>query len=638
MLSARLIKKLEGIEKCSKNGHKVRNLFQIMTNSPELWMQAYANIYPNKGALTKGIDEVTVDGFCEDRVTNSIKLLKEERYDFKPSRRVFILKANGKQRPLGVQSGTDKLIQEVVKILLERVYEPVFSEYSHGFRPKRSCHTALNDIRMSWTAAKWLINIDVKSYFDNIDHQILINLLERKIDDRRFIKLIKEMLRAGYMDQWTFNRTHSGTPQGSGCSPVIANVYLHELDQFMKEMKVRFDQGDKRRRDPEYNYLSCKIRVLRKRVDGMGKTDEEALRLKEQIKQLDRQRKSIPSVDIQDPHYKRVYYSRYADDTLIGVIGSKEEAREIMEKVREFLEDKLNLPISEEKSEIKHAAEGMIFLGYEVRTYAADKEVKMCCGGRHTKKRVISQKMDLYIPENKIKKFCQAKRYGDYDKIESRQRPELLDHSEHEIFSTYNAELRGLTNYYCLAFDAKRRLNRLFYIAQKSLVKTLANKYRTKASEIIPKRKEGKDYVYRYKVNGEEREIRLYTLKEMDSRPKMWEEVDHISKTQVFSERSEIIERMAARKCEYCGREDGYFEIHHIRKLSDIEEGKEKWQKRMIAKRRKTLVLCVECHDLLHAGKLPSWRESIYERSGEPCAFKEASTVRREAHACTQVV
>jgi group II intron reverse transcriptase/maturase len=638
MLSARLIKKLEGIEKCSKNGSKVRNLFQILTNNPELWMQAYANIYPNKGALTEGIDAITVDGFCEDRVLNSIKLLKEGRYAFKPSRRVFIRKANGKQRPLGVQSGDDKLLQEVVRILLERVYEPVFSEDSHGFRPGRSCHTALNDIRVSWTAVKWLINIDVKSYFDNIDHQVLVKLLERKIDDRRFIKLIKEMLRAGYMDRWKFNHTYSGTPQGSGCSPIMANLYLHELDQYMNGVKAGFDQGNKRRRNPEYSFLSCKIRVLRKRVDALDKTSEKALRIKEQIKQLDKQRKSIPSGDIRDPHYKRVYYSRYADDTLIGVIGSKAEAQEIMEKVRAFLRDQLNLPISEEKSEIKHAAEGMIFLGYEVRTYAAEKEVKMCCGGRHTKKRVINQKMDLYIPENKVKKFCQTKGYGNYDEIESRQRPELLHLSDYEIIGTYNAELRGLANYYCLAFDVKQKLNRLFYIGQKSLVKTLANKHRTKARNIILKLKQGKDYVYRYRVNGEEREIRLYTLKQMNSRPKMWQEANQLPNTHIFSERSEIIERMSARQCEYCGREDGYFEVHHIRKLSDIKEGKEKWQKRMIARRRKTLVLCVECHDLLHAGKLPSWRASIYERSGEPCAFKEASTVRRETHACTPEV
>jgi group II intron reverse transcriptase/maturase len=264
MLSVRLIKKLEGIEKCSKNGHKVRNLFQIMTNNPELWMQAYANVYPNKGALTNGIDDTTVDGFCEDRVANIIKLLKEDKYQPKPSKRVYIRKANGKQRPLGIQSGDDKLVQEVVRILLEKIYEPIFSENSHGFRHDKSCHTALDEIRQKWTATKWLINVDIENYFNNIDHHILNSLLEQKIKDRRFIKLIKSMLRAGYMENWQFHLTHSGTPQGSGCSPILANVYLHELDKFVEEMKRSFNQGKKRKLSAKWrnNGIGTEIAIL----------------------------------------------------------------------------------------------------------------------------------------------------------------------------------------------------------------------------------------------------------------------------------------------------------------------------------------------------------------------------------------
>jgi len=638
MLSARLIKKLEGIEKCSKNGHQVRKLFQIMTNNPELWMKAYANIYPNKGALTKGTDEVTVDGFCEDRVVNIIRLLKEERYHFKPSRRVYIPKPNGKQRPLGIQSGDDKLVEEVTRILLERIYKPVFSEYSHGFRPGRSCHTALDEIRKVWTGVKWLINVDVKNYFDNIEHQTLVKLLEQKIDDRRFIELIKSMLRAGHMEAWQFHHTYSGTPQGAGCSPIIANIYLHELDKFMEEVKVGFDRGKERRNNPEYNAITLKIWRLRKKVDLLDKDSEQALKLRTRIKQLDKQRKLIPSGDVQDPNYKRVYYSRYADDTLMGIIGTKEDAQEIMEKVKEFLQNKLNLPISEEKSEIKHATQGMIFLGYEVRTYSSNKERKMKIGKRHTKRRVINQKIDLYVPEERIKKFCQARGYGSYDRLEPTHRPQLQQLSDYEIIGTYNAELRGLVNYYALACDVKGKLNRLEYIFRASLWKTLAGKHRTEVKEIILQLKVGDDFVYRCKVNGKEQEIRLFKVKDLSPEPRTWEKIDLLPNTYIYDARTEILERMSAQICEYCGREDGYFEVHHVRKLSDIKEGKEKWQKLMIARKRKTLVLCVECHDLLHAGRLPSWRLSMYERSGEPCAFKGASTVRREAHACAQVV
>jgi group II intron reverse transcriptase/maturase len=635
MLSDGLIKKLEGIEKCSRQGHKVRNLFNIMTNNPKLWLQAYANIYPNKGALTEGIDKITVDGFCEDRVANTIKLLKEGRYQCKPSRRTYIRKSNGKQRPLGIQSGDDKLVQEVVRLLLERVYEPVFTETSHGFRTGRSCHTALDEIRKVWTGARWLINVDVAGYFDNIDHRILVNLLEQKIDDQKFIRLIKSMLHAGYLEDWQYHRTYSGTPQGSGCSPILANAYLHELDKFMEEIKASFDQGKKRRGNPEYQLLSRQIREYRRAIDVLGSTSAEAQELKDRIKQLDRQRKSMPSGDTQDPHYKRVHYVRYADDSLIGIIGSHAEAEQMMAQVKEFLRNKLNLPIAEEKSTVAHAQKGMIFLGHEVRSFSSDKEKKVTIGGRHTKMRTIKQNIDLYVPEERIKKFSQARGYGNYDRLESKHRLELLSLSDYEIIGTYNAELRGLANYYALAKDTKQKLSRLEYLTQGSLVKTLANKHQTKVTKIALGLKRGEDYVHRCTINDKVKEIKVFKLKDLNLQPKTWEKIDQLPNTYVYAGRTEILERLAAEICEYCGKEDGYFEVHHVRKLADLKDGKEKWQKQMSARRRKTMVLCVECHDLLHAGILPSWRASMYERSGEPCAFKEASTVRRGAHACT---
>jgi group II intron reverse transcriptase/maturase len=638
MLSARLIKKLEGIEKCSKHGHKARNLFQILTNNPELWMQAYAQIYPNKGALTKGMGETTIDGFCGDRVANLVKLLKEGRYQPKPSRRVYIRKANGKQRPLGIQSGDDKLVQEVMRILLERVYEPVFSDDSHGFRAGRSCHTALPEIRRKWTATKWLINIDVENYFNNIDHRILINLLEQKIDDRRFIKLVKSMLRAGHLEQWRFQRTYSGTPQGSGCSPIIANIYLHELDKFVEELRLNFDRGKERRSNPEYNSLRLKIRRLKKKVDELSKNSEEAQRLSDQIGQLDRQRRSIPSGDVNDPDYKRVYYSRYADDTLLGVIGSKDDAQKIMEQVKTFLTQRLNLPISEEKSGITHAREGMIFLGYEIRTYASRKVIKIKIGEKHTRKRTVNQKMDLYVPEERVKKFCQARGYGEYDRLESHHRASLIYLSDYEIIRTYNDELRGFANYYGLAHDVKRKLNRLENMSRYSLFKTLAAKHRSSVTKTALRLKVKGDFVYQYRINGEDKGIKVYKLKDLVLEPKTWEKIDLLPDTRIYERRSEILDRLNAQICEYCGQEDGYFEVHHVRKLSDMKDGKEKWQKLMIARQRKTMVLCVECHDLLHAGKLPSWRSSMYERSGEPCAVNTARTVRRGAYAYTAEV
>jgi len=402
----------------------------------------------------------------------------------------------------------------------------------------------------------------------------------------------------------------------------------------VEEVKRGFDRGKQRRQNPEYNSLKLTIRRLRKKVDKLQTSSEEAQQLRSQIAQLDKYRRSIPSGDVRDPEYKRVYYSRYADDTLLGIIGSKADAQQIMAQVKAFLQNRLHLPISEEKSDITHAQDGMRFLGYEVRTYSSPKVLKLRVGERHTKRQTVNQKMDVYVPEERAKKFCQAKGYGVYDSLDSQHRSSLIHLSDYEIIGTYNEELRGFANYYALAHDAKQKLHRLVHLAQYSLFKTLAAKHRSAVKKIALQLRAGADYVYRYAVRGEEKKLKVYTLKDLIPIPKTWEKIDLVPNTRIYERRTEILERLNAHRCEYCGQEEGYFEVHHVRKLSNIKEGQERWQKLMMARQRKTLVLCVECHDLLHAGKLPSWRVLVHERGGEPCAVNAARTVRREAHAC----
>ena len=235
MLSDRTSKRLNGIARCSLNGVRVKRLFHLMTNYPDLWMEAYARIYSNQGAITPGIDKNdTLDGFSEKRVEAIREQLKNGSYFPKPVKRVYIPKKDGRKRPLGIPGGNDKIVQSVIRIILEQIYEPIFSNKSHGFRPKRSCHTALEQIKKNWTSIKWIIEVDIKGYFDNIDHVKLVEFLEKKIDDRKFINLIKRFLRAGYMEDWKFQGTYSGTPQGGIVSPVLANIYLHELDLWVE--------------------------------------------------------------------------------------------------------------------------------------------------------------------------------------------------------------------------------------------------------------------------------------------------------------------------------------------------------------------------------------------------------------------
>jgi len=340
-------------------------LFRLLEN-PILWHEAYANIYANKGAITPGVDNQTLDGFSEERVTSIMAHLKNGTYRFQPVRRTYVPKKNGKKRPLGISSGDDKLVQEVVRILLERIYEPIFENSSHGFRPGRSPHTALERIGQEWTAVKWLIDMDLRDYFTTIPHDLLMRTLRKKIADERFLRLIQAMLDAGYLEDWTFHRTYSGVPQGSIVSPILANMYLHEFDQFMSHMKEQFNQGKRRRGNKAYQRYTEAIRHLRKQTESLkGKeASKDTLRdMQRTIKALQAQRRRLPSGDPFDPTYKRLLYCRYADDYLIGIIGSYADAKQVSQHVKRYMEETLHLTIAEEKSHIRPSREGAIFLG-----------------------------------------------------------------------------------------------------------------------------------------------------------------------------------------------------------------------------------------------------------------------------------
>lgn len=316
MLTVTTIKRLDALGEVSQKGKRINGLFRLLEN-PALWLQAYANIYANKGAVTPGSDGQSLDGFSKERVLEIIKQLKEGCYCFKPARRIYIPKKNGKYRPLGIPSGDDKLVAEVVRMILERIYEPVFLNSSHGFRPNKSCHTALKDISYLWTSVKWIVNMDIQGFFDNINHTVLINLIQKKIEDKKFIHLIERMLTAGYVEDWKFQQTYSGTPQGNVISPLLANVYLHELDLFMEDIKTKFDKGKVRKVKAEYNRITASICGLMRKIDSLKQqngTIDQIETIKQQIKIHDKKRKAMTVREPIDPDYKRLRYCRYADD------------------------------------------------------------------------------------------------------------------------------------------------------------------------------------------------------------------------------------------------------------------------------------------------------------------------------------
>jgi RNA-directed DNA polymerase len=613
MLSARTGDKLRAISEVAHKGRRVKDLRRLM-NHPDLWMQAYLNIQGNKGALTRGIDTVTMDGYSPERAANLVELIREGRYKPKPVRRHSIpTKVAGKMRPLGIPSADDKLVQEVTRMILERIYEPLFKDSAHGFRPKRSCHTALRSMQKGWTGVKWFIDIDIQGYFNNINHEILMELLKKRIEDTQFLDLIRDMLKAGYVEDWKYHKTYSGTPQGGIVSPILANIYLHEFDEYMEQKKQEFNQGKARRRTTEWLNTTRYIRHYRERIDALKgdsnpETHTRIRRYEQKIRELSKEQKRLNASDPLDPTYRRLFYARYADDYLIGIIGNKQEAETVFKEVKTFLNTNLKLEIAEEKSGIHHAKEGTSFLGYVVQNYTSEKIVKVHSPvytrvGAATR-RTVKERLQLRIPQTTMSEFCQRKGYGNYETFRPSARPGWVHMDDEEILLAYNAEMRGLANYYALANEAKTGLQKLMSLAKSSFLATLANKHQRSISKENARLRQGKDLMVCVKTKeGKPKRYTLFTLRNWRP-PQPKDDVDMMPTTaHLRFGRSTLDQRLNANTCESCGKEGGHFEVHHVRKLKDLQ-GKEWWEQVMSYRQRKTMVLCIECHDLLHAHKL----------------------------------
>jgi retron-type reverse transcriptase len=636
-MSLRLEKRLRGMSQCSKNGERVKDIFKCLVNIPELWDIAYVAIGSNSGATTKGVDEVTVDGQSEDRNHEIMNQLRNGTYQPKPVRRTYIPKRNGKMRPLGIPSFPDKLVQSAAKIILEAVYEPAFCKYSVGFRPKLGCHDAIRVIQKKWIGTKWFIEFDIKGFFDNIDHDILIKILEKKIDDKRFIALIRKMLKAGYVDitrnedgnKFLRRRpTYSGTPQGGIISPILANIYLNELDSYIMELCNQWFIGKKRKLTRDQERLNRHIHIVREYLDGRrgsaakagsnrlfpeGTTRDEMLR---KLVELKKERSNQPSLDEMDPGFRRLHYVRYADDFLLGFIGSRREAEGIMREIKEYLKNTLLLECSEEKTKISDHKEGTRFLGYDLRTpsdsyYARKSKAR---GGSTIVKRTNSAaRIQPYVPESRVKEYIDRNSYGVIQNLrewKGKARNLLINNSDYAIVTQYNQEVRGFCNYYYIAKNFYQGLHRLYYLAEVSMMRTLAGKHKSSKRKLYKKLAVTSNGDTRITVTENGHTVQWFKLKDIDrsDRPRLVK--DEIYNPVHMLGRSDILQRLNARVCESCGKDDGYFEVHHVRKLKDLKERHKKtwWEHVMIARNRKTLVLCVDCHDKLHSGTLPDYR------------------------------
>ncbi len=540
----------------------------------------------------------TADGFSEAKIKRIIKSLADETYQPTPVRRTYIAKKNDpkKKRPLGIPTFTDKLVQEVLRMVLEAIYEPIFLTVSHGFRPKRGCHTALTSLKKEFNGSRWFVEGDIKGCFDNIDHAVLVGLLNNKIKDARIIKLIYKFLKAGYMENWQYHNTYSGTPQGSGCSPILANIYLHELDKFVMKLKTEFDKSSKEKVVPVYYKLRGRMTTISKHIDKSEGTAREQL-----IDDYKTKRQQLLKLPYTSQTDKKLKYIRYADDFIIGVKGSREDCLWIKSKLSEFIGQTLKMTLSEEKTLITHSSECARFLGYDVRVRRSDK-IKRGNSGKITK-RTLNNHVELLVPfHDKIHDFIFSKRIAKQNgagKLVPCHRSLLLRATDYEIVSAYNAELRGICNYYGIASNFYK-LGYFAYLMEYSCLKTLAGKHKSSVHKIIAEHQDGRgQWGISYETKAGDK--RCYFAKYADCK-------DAVNPTDIVSNAAIVYglamtsfeKRLNAKVCELCGTTNSeHYEIHHVNKLKNLK-GKQLWEQVMIAKRRKTLVVCRKCHHEIH--------------------------------------
>lgn len=593
---------------------------------PDLYFTAYKRLQANNGADTRGVNDDTADGFSENKISRIIEALKNGTYEPMPVRRTYIQKKNNpaKKRPLGLPTFTDKLVQDVMRMLLEAIYEPIFSNTSHGFRPDRSCHTALREVKYGFCGVRWFIEGDIRGCFDNINHEVLISLLSKKIKDARFLQLVRKFLKAGYLENWEYHNTYSGTPQGGILSPILANIYLHELDMFVEKLQKDFYKPPVAQYTREYNRIRARVGKLSKRIANADVSEKSAL-----VEQWKEERQKLLHTPSRSQTDKEIRYIRYADDFIIGVRGTKEDCVRIKATIKEFIGNVLKMELSDEKTLITHSSDTARFLGYDIRI-RRDETTKIVGG---LPRRALNNQTELLIPlQDKIMSFLFSNSVIEQHEdgtIEPVKRTQLVCLTPLEIIETYNAELRGICNYYGIASNFGD-LSYFAYLMEYSCLKTLGAKHRMTIGKVKQKYTDGHGkwaIPYTTKMGPSRRYFANYHDSKINAKSFKLTCQDSIRNKglQYRNSVNSLERKLKAKICELCGSTTAdRYELHHVHKVKDLK-GKAEWERCMIAKRRKTLAVCYDCHLAIHGKKRRFNAASSID--GEPDASRGASPV-----------
>jgi group II intron reverse transcriptase/maturase len=572
---------------------------EIEVSYKQLWdinllKTAYTILKSNEGNLTKGVDGETLDGISLNWAEKVITELKNREFKFKPSRIVLIPKANDKMRSLGVPSPRDKVIQQAYKMMLESIFEPLFLGYSHGFRPNRSTITAIYEIR-KWNGITWIIEGDIKDYFNSVNHNILAKLLTKEIKDQNLIDLYWKLVKAGYVNNGIFSINNLGIPQGGVLSPLLSNIYLHEFDKFMKNIIEKYSDPLRKRvskTNPIYAKLKRRLRKLEERKELITKEKEEIEEIKQKLIKTS-------AVVRDDSTAKRVYYNRYADDWVVGIVGSKDLAERIKEEIKNFLLEELEICLNEGKTNIVNLSKRRIkYLGFEIRKHNRKytESLKSIIKSTGKIRRASNASILIYAPIKKlISKLIEHGFAKNKNKPKAVTKWIFLD--AQDIILRYNAVMRGILNYYA-GVENKNLLSQIMWILKFSAVFTLARKWNISPVKVF--KKLGKNLTVKYKSEKGKKEkyISIYKQSLIKTRKLSEKFRSNFGPFEVkyYSVRSNHVWDQS---CIICGKEED-IEMHHIR---HIRKKKTKgFQQIMQQLNRKQIPVCHDCHMKIHSG------------------------------------
>ncbi len=564
----------------------------------DVYICAYEKIKSNKGAVTHSSDNSSLDGMSMNRIDSLIDMIKTEKWQPRPARRVYIPKGNGKLRPLGIQGPEEKLIQEIIRMILEAIYEPYFLDCSHGFRQNKSCLTAMDYVRKHFDGVSYIIEGDISKCYDSINHDKLVSLISQRVEDQKFINLIYKLIKSGYCEYKEDNNAQLlfpklGTPQGSVLSPLLANIYLHELDMFMLKWIEQHNSNIKSRRNPIKAPLNSKIRNLEKELSLYPESIKRN-KLISQIKELKLKLTNIPYIK----EGLKIYYVRYADDWIIGINGPITTAKNIKTKINNLLKDKLDLTLNLEKTKISdmRSNEKVLFLGYEIKRQHRGRIIKMKIKNKPTfYKGTTGHKIKLKIPCYKLVNKLYTKGFCDHMGFPLAYKKWSI-YEDHTIVTLFNTVRSGLLNFYCLA-DNSNSFFRIDYILRYSLAKTLAHRHKSSINKIF--KKHGKSITVTY-INSKGKEVK-------NSMPKFVNFKPQLKSTPIRDPLEVHIGRLSRSKlgknCCICGSINKV-EMHHLKHIRKRKNNKSKYNFTtfMGLINRKQIPVCHDCHMKIHKG------------------------------------